>query len=83
MDMKVIELLEEFLSDRERQVIEMRFGLTCEPQTLKSVGEYFGVTGVRIRQIQAKAIRRLRHPSRIDRVVEVLSDNLETSFLRN
>jgi RNA polymerase primary sigma factor len=55
----------EFLSDRERQVLEMRFGLMDgRDHTLEEVGKEFGVTRERIRQIEAKALRKLRHPSR-------------------
>ena len=53
------------LSPREEQVIRMRFGLTDGvPHTLEDVGTYFNITRERIRQIEAKAIRKLRHPSR-------------------
>ena len=53
------------LSTREEQVIRMRFGLTDgQPHTLEDVGAYFNITRERIRQIEAKAIRKLRHPSR-------------------
>ncbi|HHU22163.1 MAG TPA: sigma-70 family RNA polymerase sigma factor [Clostridiales bacterium] len=53
------------LNERERKVLEMRFGLNGqEPQTLESVGNHFGVTRERIRQIEAKALRKLRHPTR-------------------
>ena len=52
------------LSPREEQVIRMRFGLTDgQPHTLEDVGAYFNITRERIRQIEAKAIRKLRHPS--------------------
>ncbi len=52
------------LNERERKVIEMRFGLNqAEPQTLEQVGIYFGVTRERIRQIEAKALRKLRRPN--------------------
>jgi RNA polymerase primary sigma factor len=55
----------EFLSERERQVLEMRFGLMDgRDHTLEEVGKEFGVTRERIRQIEAKALRKLRHPSR-------------------
>jgi len=54
-----------FLSDREREVLEMRFGLNDgKDHTLEEVGRSFGVTRERIRQIEAKALRKLRHPSR-------------------
>ena len=54
-----------FLNDREREVLEMRFGLNDgKDHTLEEVGKNFGVTRERIRQIEAKALRKLRHPSR-------------------
>jgi len=53
------------LSDRERKVLELRFGLIDgHPHTLEEVGKQFDVTRERIRQIEAKALRKLRHPSR-------------------
>ncbi len=53
------------LSEREREVLEMRFGLlNGEDHTLEEVGRHFGVTRERIRQIEAKALRKLRHPTR-------------------
>jgi RNA polymerase primary sigma factor len=53
------------LSEREREVLEMRFGLLDgQDHTLEEVGKYFGVTRERIRQIEAKALRKLRHPTR-------------------
>lgn len=53
------------LPAREQKVIRMRFGLDDGyPQTLEEVGYQFKVTRERIRQIEAKALRRLRHPSR-------------------
>ena len=53
------------LSERERRVLEMRFGLTDgQGRTLEEVGTEFGVTRERIRQIEAKALRKLRHPIR-------------------
>ncbi|MEX1061602.1 MAG: sigma-70 family RNA polymerase sigma factor, partial [Patescibacteria group bacterium] len=53
------------LSPREQKVLELRFGLRDgKPRTLEAVGKEFGVTRERIRQIEAKAIRKLKHPSR-------------------
>ena len=53
------------LTSRERRVLELRFGLEDgRSRTLEEVGKEFGVTRERIRQIEAKALRKLRHPSR-------------------
>ncbi len=53
------------LNDRERRIIALRFGLTGEePLTLEDVGKVFGLTRERIRQIESKALSKLRHPSR-------------------
>ena len=53
------------LSEREREVLELRFGLKDgKDHTLEEVSRYFDVTRERIRQIEAKALRKLRHPSR-------------------
>ncbi|MEM7800498.1 MAG: RNA polymerase sigma factor RpoD, partial [Chloroflexota bacterium] len=63
-----------FLTDRERSVIEMRFGLSDgKDHTLEEVGREFGVTRERIRQIEAKALRKLRHPSRSKALRDYLS----------
>jgi RNA polymerase primary sigma factor len=54
------------LNDRERAVLEQRFGLVDGAgRTLEEVGRQFHVTRERIRQIEAKALRKLRHPTRI------------------
>lgn len=56
----------EFLLPREATVIRLRFGIGCEREyTLEEIGQQFGVTRERIRQIEAKAIRKLSHPGRI------------------
>ena len=61
------------LSPREARVLQLRFGLTDGRQhTLEEVGEKFGVTRERIRQIETKAIRRLRHPMRSKRLRDYL-----------
>ena len=61
------------LSDREAKVLKMRFGLNgSRPMTLEEVGQKFGVTRERIRQIEAKALRKLRHPSKRKRLQDFL-----------
>lgn len=61
------------LSEREARVLKMRFGLGgFRPMTLEEVGRDFGVTRERIRQIEAKAIRKLRHPSRRKKLQDYL-----------
>jgi len=65
------------LSDRERQVLMLRFGLQDgSPRTLEEVGQMFNVTRERVRQIEAKALRKLRHPTRSRR----LRNFLELTF---
>ena len=61
------------LKERERQVIELRFGLRDgHPRTLEEVGKEFNVTRERIRQIEAKALRKLRNPVRSKRIRDFL-----------
>lgn len=61
------------LSDREQRVLRMRFGLDDgRPRTLEEVGREFAVTRERIRQIEAKALRKLRHPSRSKKLKDYL-----------
>jgi RNA polymerase primary sigma factor len=61
------------LSERERQVLELRFGLVDgRDHTLEEVSRYFNVTRERIRQIEAKALRKLRHPTRSKHLREYL-----------
>ena len=57
------------LSPREERILRMRFGLGDEtPQTLEEVGQMFGVSRERIRQIEAQALRKLQHPSQSNRL---------------
>ncbi len=61
------------LSDREKRVLEERFGLKDgRPKTLEEVGKMFAVTRERIRQIEAKSLRKLRHPSRGNKLKDYL-----------
>jgi RNA polymerase primary sigma factor len=61
------------LSDREQKVIELRFGMQDgRPRTLEEVGETFGVTRERIRQIESKTLSKLRHPSRSQKLKDYL-----------
>ena len=63
----------ESLSGRERRVLQLRFGLDDgRSRTLEEVGKEFGVTRERIRQIEAKALRKLRHPSRSKKLKDYL-----------
>jgi RNA polymerase sigma factor (sigma-70 family) len=57
------------LTPRENQILKLRYGVkTTTDYTLGEVGEVFGVSAARVRQIEAKALRKMRHPSRSDRL---------------
>ena len=61
------------LTPREERVLTLRFGLDDgQPRTLEELGREFNVTRERIRQIEAKALRKLRHPSRAKRLKDYL-----------
>jgi RNA polymerase primary sigma factor len=71
----VCEALDE-LTDRERQVVRLRFGLDDgQARTLEEVGKEFGVTRERIRQIEAKTLAKLRHPIRSQRLRDYLDES--------
>jgi len=68
------------LSKRERKILEYRFGLNGHPpKTLEEVGAIFGITRERVRQIEAKAIKRLRHPMRM----QILRQLIEPADFNN
>jgi RNA polymerase primary sigma factor len=68
-----LEFVLDGLNERERQVIRLRFGLTDgQPRTLEEVGQEFGVTRERIRQIESKTLSKLRHPSRAQKLRDYL-----------
>jgi len=63
------------LSTREKRIVQLRFGLVDgRPRTLEEVGNVFGVTRERIRQIESKTLAKLRHPSRSGRLRDYLED---------
>ena len=63
------------LTPREERVLRMRFGIEMNTDhTLEEVGKQFDVTRERIRQIEAKALRKLRHPSRSESLISFLDD---------
>lgn len=65
------------LTPREAKVLRLRYGIGMPSEyTLEEVGKMFDVTRERIRQIEAKALRKMRHPSRASRLQQLLSDNL-------
>ena len=69
-----VEDLLDTLTPRERRVLQLRFGLVNgQERTLEEVGKRFGVTRERIRQIEAKALRKLRHPSRQSKLRDFLN----------
>jgi RNA polymerase primary sigma factor len=64
------------LDDREKEVVRMRFGLDDgQPRTLEDVGQHFGVTRERVRQIEARTMAKLRHPLRSSKLRDYLDDN--------
>ncbi len=66
----------ETLTPREQKVIRLRYGLDdAHPRTLEEVGREFSVTRERIRQIEAKALRKLRHPSKLKRLRDDLAED--------
>lgn len=78
----------ESLTQRERIVICLRFGIGDEDEdqksrTLEEVGALFGVTRERIRQIEFKALKKLRHPSRLKKLIEYLEISTDNKFFKD
>lgn len=70
---RALETVIETLTQREKQILRLRFGLDDgNPRTLEEIGRKFNVTRERIRQIEAKALRKLRHPSRAKKIRDYL-----------
>ena len=70
---QIIESVFQTLTEREAEILRMRFGLnTSKPMTLEEVGKHFSLTRERIRQIENKAIRKLRHPLRAQMLREAM-----------
>ena len=64
------------LTEREAQIVEMRFGLADgNPMTLEDIGKKFNVTRERIRQIEARALSKMRHPMKAGELREIFQDD--------
>jgi RNA polymerase sigma factor (sigma-70 family) len=70
----VVEEQLESLSPRQALVLRMRYGIGCEEHTYEEIGDKFDLTKERIRQIEARALRHLKHPSRSDELRQLLPD---------
>jgi hypothetical protein len=70
----VVEKQLDSLTPRESKVLRMRFGIGCKEHTLEEVGKTFDVGGERIRQIEAKALRKMKRPERADELRQLLPD---------
>lgn len=62
------------LTLRERKVVTLRYGIDCEPQTYESIGKKLGVGIERIRQLESKALNKLKHPSRANKLSLVVEN---------
>jgi RNA polymerase primary sigma factor len=69
-----LERIMETLSEREGEIIKMRFGFYDEPMTFQEISEHFGISRERVRQIEAKTMKKLRHPSRTQSIRDYLDD---------
>jgi RNA polymerase sigma factor (sigma-70 family) len=78
----VVEEQLESLSPRQALILRMRYGIGCEEHTFEEIGEKFDVSKERIRQIEAKALRLLKHPSRSDELRQLLPDYEKPTHLK-
>ena len=62
------------LSPRESKILQLRYGMDCDTHTYEEIGKVFEVTKDRIRQIEAKALRKMRHPSRAKKLYMTVED---------
>ena len=69
-----LERILETLSEREGEIIKMRFGFYDQPMTFQEISEHFGISRERVRQIEAKTMKKLRHPSRTQAIRDYLDD---------
>ena len=76
---ELVSLMLSSLQPREERVLRMRFGINTKQHTLEDVGIEFSVTRDRIRQIESKALRKLKHPSRSKELKDYLKDYFEVS----
>ena len=74
LDRRGVELLFQVLTEREEKVLRLRFGIGSSdfPRTLEEVGTIFNVTRERVRQIETKALNKLRHPSRRAKLLDFM-----------
>lgn len=71
------------MTPREAKVLRLRFGIGCEEHTLEDAAKVFGCTRERVRQIEARALRKMRHPSRSDHIKDFMAgDAVETPTMR-
>jgi RNA polymerase sigma factor (sigma-70 family) len=71
---KAISNLLDTLGPRESKIIKLRYGMDCDTHTYEEIGKVFGVTKDRIRQIEARALRKMRHPSRSKELYMTVDD---------
>mgnify|MGYP003651682882 FL=1 len=68
-DIGMLNAMIETLSPREQEILRLRHGIDCAEHTLSQAAELFGVSKERVRQIEAKAMRKMRHPDRVEKIL--------------